>query len=432
MNMIVPSLDIRTLVYEQQQARSAVEKDFEKNYRTIAIALSSYFAKESIPEVVSFVKDPYTPLNTRFCSSYNIDITDRYQIDSIQATLKSSDPECVKLPPFNHWLSDVKANPGIQEMMQPVLILTVKKLNGIFTDYTSHYTQDALIIKAELETNAIKISALVDEKKLSESTIEIIRSPTIEKQSQKLSPNKLPTYDLKGLIAEKLKERALMEDNFEKNYKKFAFNIAVYILKKEITAWPELLKNKYTDLSRTIREIHYGCDITDRSTAICVSARIPPLFHQPAPFKDWLNKFSTGTELKAEAKAYYQDFMKRVVLATEKKLNDIFCQYTADPKQNSLKYSISVNSEKLELNVKTWIDLESLQSKVETIPQKSLPLNSIKKTPETCEDKKPIATEKVEVKKTEVTTPAKKDIGSNNPPKATPASKVDYFFGDDF
>jgi hypothetical protein len=167
MSFSLPALDIRDFIAERQKTRaSSWELNFEKNHKTFAKNIACGIAKQVIKELGNTIKDPYQqPISSKnkFVSNVSLEIIKSRTAKKIISFTEGSE----ELPPFNEWLAKFSVEQkqsdqhyfeenlrGVdrkyfEELMAIVGRVAEKKLNEIFSEFTSNSEHKDLQFKVE-------------------------------------------------------------------------------------------------------------------------------------------------------------------------------------------------------------------------------------------------------------------------------------------
>lgn len=167
MSFSLPILDVENFIAERQETRTlSWESNFEKNHKTFAENIACGIAKQVIEELGNTIKDPYNqPIGSKnkFVSNVSLEIIKSRTAKKIINLTEGSE----ELPPFNEWLAKFSTEQkqsdqhyfeenlrGVdreyfEELMAIVGRLADKKLNQIFSEFTSNSEHKDLQFKIE-------------------------------------------------------------------------------------------------------------------------------------------------------------------------------------------------------------------------------------------------------------------------------------------
>lgn len=162
----------------------------------------------------------------------------------------------------------------------------------------------------------------------------------------------LPSLEISNLIDERQKTRtSSWESDFEKNHKTFAINLAYGIAQEIIAEFGTKLNDPYkrpiTSKNKFVSNV--SLEIIRSSSAKKIINFIQGSDELP-PFNEWLAKF--GVEQKESDhhyfeesprgvdREYFEELMAIVGRLAEKKLREIFSEFTSNPKHKDLQFMV--------------------------------------------------------------------------------------------
>lgn len=181
---------------------------------------------------------------------------------------------------------------------------------------------------------------------------------TAQKRSVMNSLGNLPTIDMRQIVLHNQQEKYIRETEFENNYQKHAYQIAITLASITLKNFQERAKNcNYEFPERSCHMEYLNLNLIETSTVYNCGPHMKSI--DISPFRGWVELFSNeANKFNNESFTYYRNLMKRVNIVAESKLNDLLSDYITNPLHNILNFKVTLIEFKLSLKV--WIDRESL------------------------------------------------------------------------
>lgn len=360
--MNFPTLDLRDTLFEIEQKKLLCEQDFEKNYPQFVDqvvqkkAESTLYAFNRLKiEFIDGGRNIHMGYqNNHFVRYIDFDITNSKNLLELKQIAKKQ----FFLPPFSYWITDCKQTDldndsvdTLKDLMERAAILAEDKLNQLFQEYCAIPSHNILTYEITRDATKLNIRLKIER----ENTW-----PDLDKHSSKKNRTGMPSINMRKL-GRIIHSR---EIKFEKNYLILADKItksmitsSLYKLQKNFNAILLKKPSKETPIESianfSLSDTQYDNSLIRR----CCS------FPRLSPFRLWILDFHQYRNNESIVK-YYQGFMNRVALATEKKITENLNEFISNPQNDVMEFTTSFCETSSLLKLHVWIKEEKEEKKV--------------------------------------------------------------------